>query len=276
MIELFSYSFFQNALIAAILAAISCGIIGSYIVSKRMVFISGGITHASFGGVGLGYLLGFNPLLGAGVFAILSSSLVEFIRSKSSIREDSAIGMIWASGMALGILFVSLTPGYAPDLMSYLFGDILTVSTNDLYWMTGITVLLSLIFILFHRVITAIAFDESYAKTLQLPVKTINYVIAILTALTIVINIRISGIILVISLMTIPQATAQKLSQQLRYMMLNAIWIGFIGIFSGLYFSYLLDIPSGASIILSEIILFFIIHIITVLMKSKKNTPKQN
>lgn len=276
MIELFSYSFFQNALIAAILAAISCGIIGSYIVSKRMVFISGGITHASFGGVGLGYLLGFNPLLGAGVFAILSSSLVEFIRSKSSIREDSAIGMIWASGMALGILFVSLTPGYAPDLMSYLFGDILTVSTNDLYWMTGITVLLSLIFILFHRVITAIAFDESYAKTLQLPVKTINYVIAILTALTIVINIRISGIILVISLMTIPQATAQKLSQQLRYMMLNAIWIGFIGIFSGLYFSYLLDIPSGASIILSEIILFFIIHIITSLMKSKKNTPKQN
>lgn len=276
MIELFSYSFFQNALIAAILAAISCGIIGSYIVSKRMVFISGGITHASFGGVGLGYLLGFNPLLGAGVFAILSSSLVEFIRSKSSIREDSAIGMIWASGMALGILFVSLTPGYAPDLMSYLFGDILTVSTNDLYWMTVITVLLSLIFILFHRVITAIAFDESYAKTLQLPVKTINYVIAILTALTIVINIRISGIILVISLMTIPQATAQKLSQQLRYMMLNAIWIGFIGIFSGLYFSYLLDIPSGASIILSEIILFFIIHIITVLMKSKKNTPKQN
>ncbi|MGB0976124.1 MAG: metal ABC transporter permease [Prolixibacteraceae bacterium] len=276
MIELFSYSFFQNALIAAILAAISCGIIGSYIVSKRMVFISGGITHASFGGVGLGYLLGFNPLLGAGVFAILSSSLVEFIRSKSSIREDSAIGMIWASGMALGILFVSLTPGYAPDLMSYLFGDILTVSTNDLYWMTGITVLLSLIFILFHRVITAIAFDESYAKTLQLPVKTINYVIAILTALTIVINIRISGIILVISLMTIPQATAQKLSQQLRYMMLNAIWIGFIGIFSGLYFSYLLDIPSGASIILSEIILFFIIQIITGLMKSKKNTPKQN
>lgn len=276
MIELFSYSFFQNALIAAILAAISCGIIGSYIVSKRMVFISGGITHASFGGVGLGYLLGFNPLLGAGVFAILSSSLVEFIRSKSSIREDSAIGMIWASGMALGILFVSLTPGYAPDLMSYLFGDILTVSTNDLYWMTGITVILSLIFILFHRVITAIAFDESYAKTLQLPVKTINYVIAILTALTIVINIRISGIILVISLMTIPQATAQKLSQQLRYMMLNAIWIGFIGIFSGLYFSYLLDIPSGASIILSEIILFFIIHIITGLMKSKKNTPKQN
>lgn len=276
MIELFSYSFFQNAIIAAILAAISCGIIGSYIVSKRMVFISGGITHASFGGVGLGYLLGFNPLLGAGVFAILSSSLVEFIRSKSSIREDSAIGMIWASGMALGILFVSLTPGYAPDLMSYLFGDILTVSTNDLYWMTGITVLLSLIFILFHRVITAIAFDESYAKTLQLPVKTINYVIAILTALTIVINIRISGIILVISLMTIPQATAQKLSQQLRYMMLNAIWIGFIGIFSGLYFSYLLDIPSGASIILSEIILFFIIHIITGLMKSKRNTPKQN
>lgn len=276
MIELFSYSFFQNALIAAILAAISCGIIGSYIVSKRMVFISGGITHASFGGVGLGYLLGINPLLGAGVFAILSSSLVEFIRSKSSIREDSAIGMIWASGMALGILFVSLTPGYAPDLMSYLFGDILTVSTNDLYWMTGITVLLSLIFILFHRVITAIAFDESYAKTLQLPVKTINYVIAILTALTIVINIRISGIILVISLMTIPQATAQKLSQQLRYMMLNAIWIGFIGIFSGLYFSYLLDIPSGASIILSEIILFFIIHIITALMKSKKNTHKQN
>lgn len=276
MIELFSYSFFQNAIIAAILAAISCGIIGSYIVSKRMVFISGGITHASFGGVGLGYLLGFNPLLGAGVFAILSSSLVEFIRSKSSIREDSAIGMIWASGMALGILFVSLTPGYAPDLMSYLFGDILTVSTNDLYWMTGITVILSLIFILFHRVITAIAFDESYAKTLQLPVKTINYVIAILTALTIVINIRISGIILVISLMTIPQATAQKLSQQLRYMMLNAIWIGFIGIFSGLYFSYLLDIPSGASIILSEIILFFIIHIITGLMKSKRNTPKQN
>ncbi|QZT35828.1 metal ABC transporter permease [Halosquirtibacter xylanolyticus] len=260
MIDLFSYDFFQNALIAAIFASISCGIVGSYIVAKRMVFISGGITHASFGGVGLGYLMGFNPLYGAGVFAMLSACIVEYIRSKSHIREDSAIGMIWAAGMAIGILLVSLTPGYAPDLMSYLFGDILTVTMTDIYWMAGVTLLMITFFTFFHRVITAIAFDESYAKTLRLPVKWINYTIAIIMALTIVVNIRISGIILVISLMTIPQATAQKFTHQLGYMMIHSIWIGFLGIFSGLYMSYLLDIPSGSSIIISEIVIFILVQ----------------
>ncbi|QZE14138.1 metal ABC transporter permease [Halosquirtibacter laminarini] len=270
MIELLSYDFFQNALIAAIFAAISCGIIGSYIVSKRIVFISGGITHASFGGVGLGYFMGFNPLWGAGVFAVLASCIIEFLRSKSNIREDSAIGIIWAAGMALGILMVSLTPGYAPDLMSYLFGDILTVQSTDLWAMGIITAIMTIFFIAAHQVITAIAFDESYAKTLKLPVKAINYIIAILIALTIVANIRISGIILVISLMTIPQATAQKFTHQLRYMMLHSIWIGFLGLLSGLYFSYLLDIPSGASIILSEIGIFVIVQLIGCFIPSHK------
>ena len=144
--EIFQFAFFQKSLLAALLASISCGIIGTYIVSKRIVFISGGITHASFGGIGIGYFLGINPIFGALVFGLLSALGIEFFTKKSEIRSDSAIAILWALGMALGIIFIYLTPGYAPNLMSYLFGSILTVTNLDLIFLLINTLIILLFF----------------------------------------------------------------------------------------------------------------------------------
>ncbi|NLO67915.1 MAG: metal ABC transporter permease, partial [Bacteroidales bacterium] len=128
ILEFFNYQFIVNALLASLLGSITAGIIGTYIVTRRMVFITGGITHASFGGLGLGYFIGINPMLGAGQFGILAGLGVEFLSKYRKIREDSVIAMTWSFGMAVGIIFIFITPGYAPNLMSYLFGNILTVS----------------------------------------------------------------------------------------------------------------------------------------------------
>ena len=151
-IELFSYDFFVNAFLASVLAAISCGIIGTYIVSRRIVFISGGITHASFGGIGMGYYMGINPLLGAAIFSILSGMGIQLFSSKGKVREDSSIAIWWSLGMAIGIIFVYMTPGYAPNLMSYLFGSILTVSSGELWLMLALSLLIVLFFIFFFFV----------------------------------------------------------------------------------------------------------------------------
>ncbi|MCK5079282.1 MAG: metal ABC transporter permease, partial [Bacteroidales bacterium] len=208
MLELLTYDFFRNALMAAVLAAVSCGIIGTYIVSKRIVFISGGITHASFGGIGMGYFFGINPILGAAVFAVLSALGIEYASRKTDVREDSAIAILWALGMAIGVIFVYMTPGYAPNLLSYLFGNILTVGSTDLFLLLGLCVIILIFFALQFKNILYIAFDEEYARARRLPVNLIKYIMISLVALTIVFNIRVVGIILVISLLTIPQTIA--------------------------------------------------------------------
>ncbi len=163
MMELFKYTFFNHALLAAILGSITCGIIGTYVVTRRLVFIAGGITHASFGGLGLGFFMGFNPLVGAGAFAALTAAAVETISGKKKIREDSAIAMAWSFGMAIGIIFIFLSPGYAPNLMSYLFGSILTVTNGDLWVMLGLASLVIVVFIILFNDIKFISFDEEYA-----------------------------------------------------------------------------------------------------------------
>ncbi|MBN1926445.1 MAG: metal ABC transporter permease, partial [Prolixibacteraceae bacterium] len=165
MLDLLNYTFFINALTAAFLTAISCGIIGTYIVSRRMVFIGGGITHASFGGIGIAYFLGMNPVIGAAVFAILSALGINYFTHRGNIREDSSIAIWWSLGMAIGIIFISITPGYAPNLMSFLFGSILTVTSSDLVYMGIVTLIVALLFILFFRLIMMIAFDEEFART---------------------------------------------------------------------------------------------------------------
>lgn len=258
-IEAFQYSFMQNALLASIFTSISCGIIGTYIVSKRIVFISGGITHTSFGGIGIGYYFGFNPLLGAAVFAVLSAIGIEYFSRKSQIRHDSMIGIFWSFGMALGVILIFLTPGYAPNLMSYLFGSILTVSMADTWLMMGLSLLIIVIFSLMFRPILYIAYDETYARTRNIPVGMIKYVVMALVALAIVLSIRVIGIILVISLMTIPQTIANMFTKKFEKIMLYSVVFALIGTFAGLYISYQLDIPSGASIIFSLVILFIII-----------------
>lgn len=268
--EIMQYDFFINALVSALLASIICGIIGTYIVAKRLVFISGGITHASFGGIGIGYFFGFNPLLGAALFSVLSALGIEWITKKSDMREDTAIGVIWSFGMAIGIIFVYLTPGYAPNLMTYLFGNILTVSSQELYWMMALSVVIVVFFLIFYRYILYIAFDEEFAKTRKAPVNLIKTILLILIALAIVINIRIAGIILIISLLTIPQTCANVLFKNFNQIMTASIVIGFIGSVSGLLIAYFWNIPSGASIIFTLIAMYILIKLIKFLLFKKK------
>ena len=256
MLHLFEYEFFRNAVWAALLASVTCGIVGSYIVARRMVFISGGITHASFGGIGIAYYLGLNPVTGAAVFSVLSALGIEYISGKTNVREDSAIGILWSLGMALGIIFVFMTPGYAPNLMSYLFGSILTVGKTDLRLMLGLSAIIAMFFIRFYHIILFIAFDEEYARAHRVSVSLFKYILISLVALTIVMNIRIVGIILVISFLTIPQSTANLFTKNLRLMMIYSVIIGIIGSLSGIYTSYYLDIPSGATIIFAFVIIF--------------------
>ena len=261
LIDLFSYDFFLKAFLAAVFASISCGIIGSYIVSRRIVFVSGGITHASFGGIGLAFLLGFNPLLGAVLFAVMSALGIQFFTKVAHVREDSSIAIWWSLGMALGIIFVFMTPGYTPNLMSYLFGNILTVTISELIWMFALNVLIILFFIFFFRKILYIAFDEEFARAAGLPVNMFNYLTITLIALTVVLNIRVVGIILILSLLTIPQATANLFSKDFQKMLLLSSFFAFVGTISGLFISYYLDIPSGAAIIFTLVVLFGILKL---------------
>lgn len=266
MVELLTYDFFVNALLAALLAAISCGIIGTYVVTRRIVFISGGITHASFGGIGMGYYFGINPIFGAAIFALLSAIGIEYSSRKIDIREDSAIAILWALGMAIGVIFVYITPGYAPNLMSYLFGNILTVSSLDLYMLLGLSAVIISFFVLQYKNILYISFDENFARAQRLPVDLIKYIMISLVALTIVFNIRVVGIILVISLLTIPQTIANMFVKRFINIMVISVVVALLGTVSGLLLSYLFNIPSGAAIIFFLVILFFIGRIIKLIM----------
>ncbi len=249
VMELFSYNFFINALFASVLTSISCGIIGTYVTSKRLAFISGGISHASFGGIGMGYYLGINPVIGATIFAVFSALGVEYLSQKKEIREDSVIGITWSLGMAIGIIFIFITPGYAPDLNAYLFGSILTVSKADIIIMLMLVLAIGVYFGSLFKEILYISFDEEYAKTKLLPVKKIKYGLIILVALTIVINLRVVGVMLVISLFTIPQAMAGLITENFRGIMIMSIALSFLSCILGLFVSYWLDTPSGATII---------------------------
>lgn len=276
--EIFQYQFLQNAIFAALLASITCGIIGSYIVTKRIVFISGGITHASFGGIGISWFFGFNPILGAAFFGVLSALGIEWLSKKTEVRQDSVIGILWALGMALGIIFIYMTPGYAPNLLSFLFGNILTVGALDLYLLTGLALLTILIFALMLKPILFVAFDEEYAKTQRIPVQFINYLMIALVALAIVLNIRVVGIILVISFLTIPQTIANLFTKDFKKMIIGSIIFGIIGSFTGLLVSYEINAPSGATIIISFVILFIlakIIQLIMIALKRKNNKLKK-
>lgn len=258
LLELLHYDFFRNAVFAAILSSIACGITGAYIVARRLVFISGGITHSSFGGIGLAYFLGLNPVIGAAIFSLLSAFGIDYLSKRSNLREDSAIGMIWTVGMAIGIIFIAMTPGYAPNLMTYLFGSILTVGLYDLYAMMILTVVIILIFSLMFRTILYIAFDEEFARTRKLPVRLMNILMLSLVSLTIVLNIRVIGVILLISFLTIPQVTANIFTNIFRKLILLSVLFAFIGSMIGLIVSYSFNIPSGPAIISVFVCLFLL------------------
>jgi len=248
--DILQYTFFQNALWGSLFTAIACGIVGTYVVARRLVFISGGITHASFGGLGLGFYLQVNPFLTALVFAVLSAFGVEWVSKSHQVREDSAIAAVWSLGMAIGAIFIVLTPGYAPNLSSYLFGNILTISRMDILCTAALALLASLFFIFFYREIVYSAFDRDFALTQKIPVKTIEYTMTFFIAVTIVLSIRLVGIMLLMSLLTVPQMTINLFTSNFKRIIFGSILLGFFACVTGLFLSYLLEIPSGAFIII--------------------------
>lgn len=256
--ELLQYTFFQHALIGSLLASIACGLVGTYIVTRRLVFISGGLTHASFGGIGLGLYTGIPPILSAAVFAVLSAFGVEWLSKRQDMREDSAIAVFWTLGMAVGIIFTFLSPGFAPDLSAYLFGNILTITVGDLALLAVVAVILAVFFGLYLRPIVYVAFDREFARSQGIPVHVFEYVLMMLIALTIVACLRMVGIVLVISLLTIPQMTANLFSHRFHRIIWLSIGIGYLSCLGGLYFSFQKNIPSGASIIFFSILIYII------------------
>jgi zinc transport system permease protein len=268
--SIFHYEFILKGLLGAVFASITAGIIGTYIVSKRMVFLSGGIAHASFGGIGIGYYSGINPVLGAGIFSILSALSIEFLSVRQKIREDSAIGILWAFGMAIGIIFIYLTPGYTPNLMSYLFGSILTVSYWDITALGIMSVLLILYFGIFYRSILYISFDEQFARTYSPYVNVFKYVTTALVALTIVLNIRMAGVILVISLLTIPPNIGMLFTRVYKRIILASVFTGFIGTSLGYTISYFAGIPVGATIIFTLAVIWIIARIVKYLTTNQR------
>jgi len=254
--NIFQYEFIVKGLLGAIFASITAGLAGTYIVSRKMVFLSGGITHASFGGIGIGYFAGMNPVICAAVFGIMSALGVEYLSVRQKIREDSAIGILWAFGMATGIIFIYLTPGYSPNLMSYLFGSILTVTNADIIALGTMSVILILYFSIFYRTILYISFDEVFARTYSSYVDIFKYVTTSLIALTIVLNIRMAGVVLVLSLLTIPPNIAMIFTKVYYKIVLWSVVAGFAGTAAGYTISYFAGIPVGATIIFTLVIIW--------------------
>ena len=248
--DIFEYQYLANALLAAIFAGITCGIVGTYVVARRMVFLCGGITHASFGGLGIALYAGVNPIGGAMIFAILSAMGIEWASDKGKIREDSAIGIIWSIGMAIGALFMSLTPGYTSgDLAGYMFGSIVTVTSQDITALGIFTLLCVIGALLWWRPIMYLAFDRDFAASQGIASRTASYILTVVVAITIVLAIRIMGIVLLLSLFTIPAVTANILSKSYAKITLLAATIAVCGAVGGLVASYNWEIPPGTCII---------------------------
>lgn len=256
--NLLSYTFFQHALLGSLLASILCGLVGTYIVTRRLVFISGGITHASFGGIGIGVYFGFSPILSAALFSVLSACGIQWFSRRRDMREDSAIAIFWTLGMSIGIICSFLAPGFTPELSSFLFGNILTITSTDLYLLSILALIAVVVFTLFLRPLISVAFDAEFARSQRLPVTAIEYLMMAFIALTIVACLRMVGIVLVISMLTIPQVTSNLFTRRFGYMALLSVIIGYAGCLGGLFLSFRHNIPSGASIIFVSIIIYLI------------------
>lgn len=259
MLEILSYSFIQNALIAGALVSILVGIMGSLIVVNRMTFLAGGIAHSAYGGIGLAIFLGLPIIFGATLFAVMTSMIIASITFNNRQRSDTIIGMMWALGMAIGIIFVDITPGYNVDLMSYLFGSIISVSEDDLLYMGVLTFIVLTVVTIFYKPILAVSYDREFAKLRGFPVKTIYTLILVLAALTVVAAIQVVGLILVIALLTIPTYLAESYANRLSMMMLLSGLFAALFTLIGLALAYMYDISSGASIIVVSIVALLIL-----------------
>lgn len=248
--DILLYPFFQRALAGVILISVAVAIIGTYIMSRRMVFISGGITHACFGGLGLGYFLGISPIAMAAAAAVAGSLGVEWLTARRRVRTDSAIAVVWAVGMALGILFIFLTSGYVPELNSFLFGNVLTVTGSDLWMFLAYTLLLGVFFIIGFRTIVAVAFDPDFATVNRLPVRLVNYTMTVFVAVAIVMAVRLVGIMLLMSLLTLPQMIAEVWCHRFGRLVWLSIIVAVAGGVGGLFIAYWIGVPASATIVL--------------------------
>ena len=270
--DIFEYQYLANALLAAIFAGITCGIVGTYVVARRMVFLCGGITHASFGGLGIALYAGVNPIGGALIFATLSAIGIEWASDKGKIREDSAIGIIWSIGMAIGALFMSLTPGYTSgDLAGYMFGSIVTVTSQDITALGIFTLLCVIGTILWWRPIMYLAFDRDFAASQGIASLAASYILTVVVAITIVLAIRIMGIVLLLSLFTIPAVTANILSKSYAKITLLAAIIAVCGAVGGLIASYNWEIPPGTCIIFILTVVLIAAKLLSLRSKKDKN-----
>ena len=250
MIDALSFEFIQNAIIAGVLVSFAAGIIGSLIVVNRMVFLAGGMAHASYGGIGMAVFLGWPIFLGASIFAVGAALLVASLTMHNRNRIDTFIGLIWAVGMAIGVILIDITPGYNVDLMSYLFGSILAVSREDLYFMGALLGVIVSVVTIWYRDILAVSYDSQYASLRGVSVGFFYTLILVLSALTVVMAVKVVGLILVIAMLTIPVYIAEKLSSSLFSMMILSGFIATLFTLLGLWFSYSYDLTSGASIII--------------------------
>jgi zinc transport system permease protein len=250
MIEALQFDFMRNALIAGILVSLACGMIGTYVVVNRIVFVSGGIAHAAYGGIGLGYFFNFSPVLGAMLFSLVAALGMGLVQRRTQQRADTIIGVMWAIGMALGIILVDFTQGYKADLMSYLFGSILTVPVSDLWLMLALDVVIAGLVALFYKELLAISFDETFATVVNVPVTAIYLTLMCLIGLTVVMMMRVVGLIMVIALLTMPAAISGQFVRDLKKMMLLASLLGVVFTTTGLWLSFRWNLTSGATIIL--------------------------
>ena len=269
--DLVHYQYLLNAFTACLLSGITCGVIGTYVVCRRMVFLAGGITHASFGGLGIAFWLGANPIGGALLFAILSALGIEWVGSRGRIREDSAIGIIWSVGMAVGALFMSLRPGYTSgDLSAYLFGSIVTVTRGDVTALALLTLVILAGALLWLRPIMYVAFDRDFARSRGIPTRVVSYLMAALVAATIVLSIRIMGIVLLISLLTIPVAVVNAFSRDYRTIAATAPAVAVAGNVAGLAASYHFEVPPGAAIIFTLTLTLIVVKLLTLYRKKTR------
>ena len=250
MIEALQFEFFRNALWAGLLVSVACGIVGTLVVLRRIVFLSGGIAHAAYGGIGLGFYLGIDPLLGAVGFSLISALAMGLVELRARQRADTVIGVLWALGMATGIVLIDVTPGYKPDLMSYLFGSILAVPPSYLWLMLALNAVILLFVVLFFKELVASSFDEGYALTRGVPVQAMHLAMVALIALAVVMMMRVVGLIMVIALLTMPAAIAVDWVKDVKMAMVAAGSLSSLFVIIGLALSFHLNLTSGATIIL--------------------------
>ena len=276
MIEtILKYNFLQNAIMAAVLASIACGVIGVYIMEKKLVMMSGGIAHTAFGGIGLGYFLKVEPIFTALGVSVIAALAVAALKRKARTDSDLLIGMFWSLGMALGVVFIAMTPGYPPDIASVLFGNILAVSRSDLRLILGLDILVLATVYAFFQAFKAYIFDEEFASVAGVPVRALEYLIYVLVAVTVVVMIRVVGIILVIALLTAPPAIAKQFTYDMKKIMALSVLLGIGFCFTGLWVSYTVRLASGASIVMVAVGAYALVSLVRFGLRRRGGTARE-